>query len=341
MVTAVAVHSIPDTRASAADVAVSTSTPATVVTTTPATSPASGIDTSDFAPVHLANDAFRRSGSDEYLNELDPSTLRTPESAPAGHIKSLIPNIPKDGHYTDFKKILARRIYVAPLSRVRGKRIRVSGWIKTNNVRECAGLQMYAYGAGGEALASDEMICVRPIHGTTDWRKYEMVQDIPPDATKIFLSAALFCSGEIWTDDFQVEVVGNDVPLTDDQNWQIFGPTAQRYTAVVDPAVQRNGHATTCFASRTASYFAWAILGHYELHPDPKFLGHRIRLTAWMKSSNVTGGSGFQINTFGPWDKELTTEGQRGHRPDHRYADGSSTPPSPMFHRKPNPSTGV
>jgi RNA polymerase sigma factor (sigma-70 family) len=317
MVTAVAVHSMPDTRASAADVAVNnSSTPATVASTTPATSPASDMDTSDFAPVHLPNDAFRHTGqADEYLNELDPNTLRTPESAPAGHIKSLIQNIPKDGHYTDLGKILARRIFVAPLNRVRGKRIRVSGWIKTNNVRECAGLQMLAYNAGGDLLVTDEMICVRPIHGTTDWRKYEMVQDIPPDAAKILLGAGLFCSGEIWTDDFQVEVVGRDVPLTDDQYWQIFSPMADRYTAAVDPAVQHDGHATTCFASRTASYFGWAILGHYELHPDPKFLGHRIRVTAWLKSSNVTGGSGFQINTFGSWDKELTTEGQRGHRP--------------------------
>jgi RNA polymerase sigma factor (sigma-70 family) len=317
MVTAVAVHSMPDTRASAADVAVNnSSTPAAVASTTPTTSPASDMDTSDFAPVHLANDAFRSSGpADEYLNEIDPNTLRTPESAPAGHIKSLIPNIPKDGNYTDLVKILARRIYVAPLNRIRGKRIRVSGWIKTNNVRECAGLVMYAYGAGGEMLAADEMISVRPIHGTTDWRKYEIVQDIPADAAKIVLGAGLFCSGEIWTDDFQVEVVGSDIPLTDDQYWQIFSPMAQRYTTTLDPAVQHDGHATTCFASRPAPHFEWAILGHYELHPDPKFLGHRVRVTAWMKSSGLTGGSGFQIDTFGPWDKQLTTEGQRGHRP--------------------------
>jgi len=317
MVAAVAVHSMPDTRASAADVAVNNpSTPATVPTTVPATVAAPIAATDEFSTVHLANDAFRHTGpADEYLNELDPNTLRTPASAPAGHIKSLIQNIPKDGHYTDLAKILARRIYVAPLNRIRGKRIRVSGWIKTNNVRECAGLQMLAYNAGGELLVTDEMICTRPIHGTTDWRKYEMVQDIPPDASKIVLGAALFCSGEIWTDDFQVEVVGRDVPLTDDQYWQIFSPMAQRYSAAVDPAVQHDGHATTCVASRTTSHFGWAILGHYELHPDPKFLGHRIRVTAWMKSSGVTSGSGFQINTFGPWDKQLTDEGQRGHRP--------------------------
>jgi RNA polymerase sigma factor (sigma-70 family) len=313
MVAAVAVNSLPDTRAAAAGTAVNNApAPATVPSTAPAPIAESSV-------VHLANDAFRGIGqADEYLNELDPNTLRTPASAPAGHIKALIPNIPQDGHYdfwTNPGKMIARRVFTSPLNKLRGKRIRISGWIKTNNVRECAGLEMYAYSMGGEIVAFDQMMCSRPIHGTTDWQKYEIVRDIPQDATKIFLGAILFCSGEIWTDDFQVEPVGSDVPLTDDEYWQIYSPIAQRYSAAPDPAVQHDGHATTCFQSRTAPHAGWAIYEHYDLHPDAKFLGHRIRVSAWIKSSGVTGGSGFQIITFGPWDKKLTDEGQRGHRP--------------------------
>jgi RNA polymerase sigma factor (sigma-70 family) len=313
MVAAVTVNSLPDTRASAAGTAVNNpSIPATVPTTAPA-------PTAESSTVHLANNLFRGTGpANEYLNELDPNTLRTPASAPAGHIKALVPNIPTDGHYdfwTNPGKMIARRVFTSPLDKLRGKRIRISGWIKTNNVRECTGLEMYAYSAGGEIRAFDQMMCVRPIHGTTDWQQYQIVQDIPQDATKIFIGAILFCSGEIWTDDFQVEPVGSDVPLTDDQYWQIFSPIAPRYTAVLDPAVQHDGHATTCFQSRTAPGAGWASYHHLDLHPDPKFLGHRIRVIAWIKSSGVTGGSGFQIITFGPWDKKLTDEGQRGHRP--------------------------
>ncbi|MGA2440231.1 MAG: sigma-70 family RNA polymerase sigma factor [Tepidisphaeraceae bacterium] len=316
IVATIAVNSLPDTRASAAGTAVNDpSAPATL----PATAPAPVVTPVESPVVHLANDLFRGTGpADEYLNELDPHTLRTPGSAPAGHIKSLIPNIPTDGHYdfwTNPGKLIARRMFVSPLNKLRGKRIRISGWIKTNNVRECAGLEMYAYSAGGEMLAIDQMMCARPIHGTTDWQQYQIVQDIPQDATKILLGAILFCSGEIWTDDFQVEVVGNDVPLTDDQYWKIYSPIAQRYTAALDPAVQHDGHATTCFQSGTAPHNGWAIYEHVDLHPDPKFLGHRIRVTAWIKSSGVTGGSGFQIITIGPYDKKLSDEGQRGHRP--------------------------
>lgn len=316
MTAAVAVNSLPDTRASAAGTAVNNPpTPATV----PATAPAPIAATAESGVVHLANDLFKGIGpANEYLNELDPNTLRTPGSAPAGHIKALVPNIPTDGHYdfwTNPGKMIARRVFTSPLDKLRGKRIRISGWIKTKDVRECAGLDMYAYSAVGVLVAFDQMMCARPIHGTTDWQKYEIVRDIPQDATRIFLGEILFCSGEIWTDNFQVEPVGNDVPLTDDQYWQIFSPIAQRYSAALDPAVQHDGHGTTCFQSRTAPHAGWAIYQHLDLHPDAKFLGHRMRVSAWVKSSGVTGGSGFQIITFGPNDKKLSDEGQRGHRP--------------------------
>jgi RNA polymerase sigma factor (sigma-70 family) len=84
MVAAVAVNSLPDTRASAEN---NPPAPATPPTTPPAVA--------QTHIVHLANDAFWAQGpADEYINEIDPNTKRTPDSGPAGHIKSLIPNIP-------------------------------------------------------------------------------------------------------------------------------------------------------------------------------------------------------------------------------------------------------
>jgi RNA polymerase sigma factor (sigma-70 family) len=305
MVAAVTVNSLPDSRASAANNPPAPETP-------PMTTPAMA----ESQIVHLANDAFTSQGpADEYLNEIDPNTKRTPDSGPAGHIKSLIPNIPRDGIYTDLGNILAMRVFSGPLDKFRGKRIRFSGWIKTRDVRECAGLEMYVYGAGGELLVVDEMICNRPIHGTTDWREYEIVQDIPENAIAIVLSAELFCSGEIWTDGFQAGIVGGDVPVTDSEPWQIYSPTAQRYSVAVDSAVQHDGHATTCFRSSTASHAQWAVYQYSDLHPDPKFLGHRIRVTAWIKSSGVTGKCGLQMHTYGALSKQLTDDGQQGHRP--------------------------
>jgi hypothetical protein len=239
--------------------------------------------------------------------------LRTPDSAPAGHIKSLV-NVPKDGLYSNEAEVSAMRFYTSPIDKIRGKRVRISGWIKANEVRGCAGMAMFLYSSDGKCLAWDDMSCVRPIHDTTDWQKYQIVQDVPPDAARIAVAAQLFCSGEIWTDDFQVDVVGKDVPLTDNQYWQIYSPIAPQYTVALDRAVQHDGHATTCLRSRTAPALGYAQLYHYELHPD-EFRGHRIRMTAWIKSSGISQGSGLAIYTFGPWDKALTNEGQRHHRP--------------------------
>jgi RNA polymerase sigma factor (sigma-70 family) len=319
IVATVAVNSMPATRASAADTGQSDSPAAATTAPTAALAPVAAAPVaaaSEFPAVHLANDAFHASGpADVYLNELDPDTLRTPDSAPAGHIKSLNPDFPDNNVYAVPTRIIARRYYNSPLDKVRGRRIRVSGWIKTNDVRDCAGLAMYAYDDGGGMVMCDQTAGVRPIHGSTDWRKYEMVQDVPRTATRIALGADLYCSGELWMDDFEVEVVGNDVPCTDDQYWHITSPFADQYSFADDAAEQRNGHATTCFRSKTALRGEWAMFEHLELHPDPKFLGHRIRMTAWMKSTGVTGKSGLGMGSFGSWDKQIGSDGQRGHRP--------------------------
>jgi hypothetical protein len=54
----------------------------------------------------------------------------------------------------------------------------------------------------------------RPITGTTDWREYETVLDIPENGAMIGFGALLQGKGEIWWDDVQLEVVGADVPTT-------------------------------------------------------------------------------------------------------------------------------
>ena len=113
----------------------------------------------------------------------------------------------------------------------------------------------------------------------------------------------------------KVEVVGNDVPLTGPSEWRLFSPLANRYSARPDPAVQHNGHPTVCLQCQSTPRFGWGLCEYLIYHPDPKFLGHRIRLSIWLKSSGVTGGSGPLLQTFGPFVAQLTNEGQRGHRP--------------------------
>lgn len=95
----------------------------------------------------------------------------------------------------------------------RGKRLRLSGYIKANQVGGWAGLWMNIASSSYQLLGLDNMQN-RPITGTTDWQKYEIVLDIPEDGATIGFGVLLQGEGEIWLDDVNLEVVGQDVPTT-------------------------------------------------------------------------------------------------------------------------------
>jgi hypothetical protein len=96
-----------------------------------------------------------------------------------------------------------------------GKRVRLSGYIKTNNASK-ASLWMRVDGKDPKAgsLAFDNMD-KRSLRGTQDWTKCEVVLDIAEDATGICLGFLIAGKGQAWADDLQVEVVDKSVPVTD------------------------------------------------------------------------------------------------------------------------------
>ena len=59
----------------------------------------------------------------------------------------------------------------------------------------------------------------RPIQGTRDWQKYEIVLDVPDNSLGIAFGFLLVGQGEGWVDDMQLEAVGQDVPTTDYYNY--------------------------------------------------------------------------------------------------------------------------
>ena len=64
-----------------------------------------------------------------------------------------------------------------------------------------------------ETLAFDNMQD-RAIKGTTDWKKYEIVLDVPENSEMVAFGLLLSGKGQVWMDDLQFEVVGKDVPTT-------------------------------------------------------------------------------------------------------------------------------
>ena len=97
--------------------------------------------------------------------------------------------------------------------RFAGKRLRFAGYVKAQDVTSHAGLWLRADSSERGSVAFDNMQS-RPITGTQNWYKYEIVLDIPDDAAMINFGALLAGDGAIWIDDLSIEVVTDDVEPT-------------------------------------------------------------------------------------------------------------------------------
>jgi len=93
-----------------------------------------------------------------------------------------------------------------------GKRVRLTAFVKSERVNNWAGLWMRV-DKDKVGVAFDNMMD-RPIKGTNDWRSYSVVLDVPQDATAIFFGILLEQGGEVWLNSTQFEVVGPEVPTT-------------------------------------------------------------------------------------------------------------------------------
>jgi hypothetical protein len=98
-----------------------------------------------------------------------------------------------------------------------GKRVRLSAFVKSEMVSDWAGVWMRvdgpAQGNQPNVLAFDNMQS-RPIKGSTDWTRVEIVLDVPGDAKDIAFGILLSRDGEVWLDDVKLEVVPTNVPVT-------------------------------------------------------------------------------------------------------------------------------
>jgi hypothetical protein len=97
-----------------------------------------------------------------------------------------------------------------------GKRVRYSGFIRARDVRNWAGLWMRVDGQNPstQTLAFDNMQN-RPIMGTQDWKRFEVVLDVAPEARAVCFGILLSSTGTVWLSDVGFEVVPKTVPTTD------------------------------------------------------------------------------------------------------------------------------
>lgn len=94
----------------------------------------------------------------------------------------------------------------------RGGRWRLSADMKTEQAGR-AQMWMRVDGDNRKTLAFDNMDS-RPVSGTTDWKRYQIVLDVPSDSIDIAFGFFLMQSGKVWADNFKLEKVDASVPVT-------------------------------------------------------------------------------------------------------------------------------
>ena len=95
----------------------------------------------------------------------------------------------------------------------RAKRLRLSAWVKANDVKDWAGVWMRVDGADMKSLSFDNMQN-RPIKGTKAWSRYDVVLDVPDGAAQIAFGILLSGEGKVWISDVGFQAVDKSVPVT-------------------------------------------------------------------------------------------------------------------------------
>jgi AraC family transcriptional regulator len=92
----------------------------------------------------------------------------------------------------------------------RGSRWKLSGYLKTDTALRAL---MWIRVSGPENILAFDNMASRPVTGTTDWTRYEIVFEVPADSVDIAFGFLLSQSGKVWGDDFRLEKA-DGIPLT-------------------------------------------------------------------------------------------------------------------------------
>jgi hypothetical protein len=171
-------------------------------------------------PPHGSGDTTPTGANAAQSAQATPQPDATPPNAALEYTMGFDPSVMRDGHASAFIKNKVANpmswgstMQALPADEVRGKRLMVSGYIKTNAIARYAEYWVRVDGADHKVLAYDDM-SNRPLSGTADWRAFTIVLDVPANATSVAMGLLLNGTGEAWVGDVSVAVVTKDVPLT-------------------------------------------------------------------------------------------------------------------------------
>jgi erythromycin esterase len=96
----------------------------------------------------------------------------------------------------------------------RGKRVRWSGWLRAQNVTDATAAGLWMRVDGPHGIEAFDNMSTRPVVGTTEWVRADVVLDVPPTAIGIALGALFAGKNTLFVDDLTLEVVDASVATT-------------------------------------------------------------------------------------------------------------------------------
>lgn len=144
------------------------------------------------------------SGAAPFCYEMGVDREVVHQGKASGYLKSK--TVIEEGHFATMMQQFRAKNYM-------NQRIRLSGFIKTENVDVFASMWMRVDHANGDILQFDNMYD-RPIQGSTNWNRYTIVLDVPENSELISFGIILSGQGQVWVDDLKFETVDDDVPST-------------------------------------------------------------------------------------------------------------------------------
>ncbi len=93
-----------------------------------------------------------------------------------------------------------------PVQPYRGRRIQLSGDLATYDVQGSASAWLRVDGANGKTASFDGM-ADRRLRGTTQWRPFSIVVNVPRDALDVAFGLLTLGRGWIWATDMRVNIV--------------------------------------------------------------------------------------------------------------------------------------
>jgi hypothetical protein len=137
--------------------------------------------------------------------EAGVDTKSTCEGTRSAYLRALTPD---ENGYGTFMQAFGAHDF-------RGKRLRFSAAVRTQDVDGWAGLWMRVEGPDPkQPLAFDNMQS-RALVGTKGCKRYDVVLDVPAEATTIMAGLIMSGTGQAWLDNVRFDVVDASVPVTD------------------------------------------------------------------------------------------------------------------------------